>query len=169
MFNIRIGVWGCEPNGKSKSNFETRSGGLGWIKLRILSIPPPRRGRWDIWMEGGWKDFSFGFRAFRGVSAGVPLFSGGFRGFGWGLSFRVSVGEVLFEDVGILGFWDSGISGVSGMLDFQMFGCWWIVTSNAFVLGWMILGNLQNSKMFSACGGPWLTFWNTCRNYSNPL
>ena len=46
--------------------------------------------------------------------------------------------------------------------------CRWIVTSDAFVLGWMILGKLQNSKMFSACGGPWLTLWNTCRNYSNP-
>ena len=50
--------------------------------------------------------------------------------------FRVSVGEVLrFEDVGIFAF--------SGMLDFEMFGCWWIVTSNAFVLGWMILRNLE--------------------------
>ena len=37
------------------------------------------------------------------------------------VTFRVSVGDVLFEDVGIFRF--------SGMLDFQMFGCWWIVTS----------------------------------------
>ena len=39
-------------------------------------------------------------------------------------------------------------------LDFQMFGCWWIVTSNAFVLGWIIFQIWRIAK---------LTFRNPCR------
>ena len=54
----------------------------------------------------------------------------------------------------MLGFSDFRMLGFSGMLDFQMSGCWWIVTSNACVLGWMILQIWRTVK---------LTFRNPCR------
>ena len=112
--------------------------------MRILSTPPHAAGDWT----SGWKGWWFFFRVSSGtlgadaralghLDGGVdgrvfPLFLGRSWRFGGVRPFRpfqVSVGEVLrFEDVGIFAF--------SGMLDFEMFGCWWIVTSNAFVLGW---------------------------------
>ena len=86
--------------------------------MAILSTPPHAAGvgtsgwkRMVLFVSGG----SVGSGACR-LGFGVP-----------GFAFRVSVGKVLFEDVGIFGF--------CRMLDFQMLGCWWIVTSNAFVLG----------------------------------
>ena len=139
--NWSLGVW---PKREIGIYFETRSGGLGWVVLRILSTPPHAAGDGTTGWWGGWKGFSFVFQAFvafRGRSAVPPrrgrwdiwmvgwmegffLCFSGVRGVSgaFGRSGRSGCrwGK-CFENVGIFRF--------SRMLDFQMlefriFRCW---------------------------------------------
>ena len=129
--------------------------------------PPTPRGLGHLDGGGRWKGFPFVFSWF-GAVRGVSIASwwlGAFwvsrSGCRWGKCFE-NVGIFTFSrmldfqmlEFRIFRFSDVGIFGFSEMLDFQMFGCWWIVTSNAFVLGWMILQIWRTVK---------LTFRNPCK------